>query len=217
MRRGFTLIELLVVIAIIAILAAILFPVFAKAREKARQASCLSNCRQLGTALLAYAQDYDEVLPNDWLISGVVVVGGANNWRYQLYPYIRNWQVFRCPSGQAAYADFSAPTAQLCVNYGINGSVFTWSGRALGDIKSPAQVFFLGDSVHWFGGQYWMAFAGNASDWYFDCSPTGTSQSYATDYHSRHNGGSNLNFCDGHAKWMKNTDIVGQWATLAGP
>ncbi|MEN6404264.1 MAG: prepilin-type N-terminal cleavage/methylation domain-containing protein, partial [Armatimonadia bacterium] len=63
MKRGFTLIELLVVIAIIAILAAILFPVFAKAREKARQTSCLNNCKQLGTAIVQYCQDYDERMP----------------------------------------------------------------------------------------------------------------------------------------------------------
>ena len=78
-RRGFTLIELLVVIAIIAILAAILFPVFAKAREKARQASCLSNVKQMCLALMQYAQDYDETLPQGQEVSwsGVAVPGSG--------------------------------------------------------------------------------------------------------------------------------------------
>ncbi len=94
-RRGFTLIELLVVIAIIAILAAILFPVFARAREKARQASCQSNEKQLALGTLMYAQDYDERLPMRW-------VQFADGSRYyipeMIYPYIKNTQLFECPS-----------------------------------------------------------------------------------------------------------------------
>src|SRR5687767_3583983 len=94
-RRGFTLIELLVVIAIIAILAAILFPVFARAREKARQARCLSNCKQLGLAVMQCAQDHDEALPMRVLsISNV----GALSWRGVMQPYIKSWDVLVCPS-----------------------------------------------------------------------------------------------------------------------
>src|ERR1700743_3800079 len=88
---GFTLIELLVVIAIIAILAAILFPVFAKAREKARQTACLSNCKQMSLGIQQYTQDYDETLP--WAQQAV---GGA--WNLLIYPYVKNDQVFQCPS-----------------------------------------------------------------------------------------------------------------------
>lgn len=109
-RYGFTLIELLVVIAIIAILAAILFPVFATARDKARQSACLSNCKQIGTAILQYTQDYDEVLPiatsqtaNAALITaaGVGPVYNQQNhfgWVECTYPYIKATKVFICPS-----------------------------------------------------------------------------------------------------------------------
>ncbi|MGD9497689.1 MAG: DUF1559 domain-containing protein, partial [Armatimonadota bacterium] len=97
-RRGFTLIELLVVIAIIAILAAILFPVFARAREKARQASCTSNLKQIGTAMMMYTQDYDEVLPD-------CLMGRDTNdptryfaWTAVIMPYVKNNQLFECPS-----------------------------------------------------------------------------------------------------------------------
>ena len=90
-RRGFTLIELLVVIAIIAILAAILFPVFAKAREKARGSSCQSNCKQIGLGLLQYMQDYDEILCDR---GG----GGVPGWQHWLQPYIKANDVFNCPS-----------------------------------------------------------------------------------------------------------------------
>src|SRR5437588_7782155 len=94
-RKGFTLIELLVVIAIIAILAAILFPVFAQAREKARSASCLSNIKQVTLAWQMYLQDYDEVMVPHWAADTAY---GSLNWPKLTEPYIKNWQVYRCPS-----------------------------------------------------------------------------------------------------------------------
>src|SRR5713226_8900708 len=94
---GFTLIELLVVIAIIAILAAILFPVFAQARAKARQTACLSNMKQLGLAIMQYTQDYDEVYPpSQWGVNPPVVV----SWPTMVYPYVKNAGVFVCPDGE---------------------------------------------------------------------------------------------------------------------
>jgi prepilin-type N-terminal cleavage/methylation domain-containing protein/prepilin-type processing-associated H-X9-DG protein len=101
-RRGFTLIELLVVIAIIAILAAILFPVFAQAREKARQASCLSNMKQQGLAVLMYAQDYDETLPPWWVPNPIPTKpanwGSIYYWYVNILPYVKSRDIFRCPS-----------------------------------------------------------------------------------------------------------------------
>src|SRR5215469_5171253 len=104
-RSGFTLIELLVVIAIIAILAAILFPVFAQAREKARSAACLSNLKQIGTATTMYAQDYDETFPVwGWNLEQTgarpdgTLYTGKVIWPILYMPYIKNVQVFSCPS-----------------------------------------------------------------------------------------------------------------------
>jgi len=116
MRRGFTLIELLVVIAIIAILAAILFPVFARAREKARQSSCLSNVKQIALGMLQYAQDYDERL-----VLAAMYYASPNyyTWMYLLQPYVKNIQVFTCPSASAT---------------GWDGTPTPHNGRAMGCI-----------------------------------------------------------------------------------
>jgi len=153
-RSAFTLIELLVVIAIIAILAAILFPVFAQAREKARQAACLSNTRQLALGVMQYAQDYDETLP----------VAGVNaqlrgRWQGQIYPYVKNADVFTCPN--AASNRWVPPAAgQLGTNdrggYGWNFALFADGtgqpntnvapGFALGSIAKPAETIIIGDT-----------------------------------------------------------------------
>ena len=90
-KRGFTLIELLVVIAIIAILAAILFPVFAQAREKARSAACSSNVKQIITANIMYSQDWDEGI-------NLYFLGWDKMWWHRLQPYIKNWDLFICPT-----------------------------------------------------------------------------------------------------------------------
>jgi prepilin-type N-terminal cleavage/methylation domain-containing protein len=95
-RSGFTLIELLVVIAIIAILAAILFPVFARAREKARQASCQSNEKQMALGIIMYASDYDGCFPMNW--NGPGGCADGYDWMEVTQPYTKNWQIFMCPS-----------------------------------------------------------------------------------------------------------------------
>src|SRR5262247_1312169 len=102
-RFAFTLIELLVVIAIIAILAAILFPVFAQAREKARQASCLSNINQLVKSAMMYKDDYDGYYPQLHISCGPNSAQISNGceiryWHILLHPYVKNWSVYRCPS-----------------------------------------------------------------------------------------------------------------------
>jgi prepilin-type N-terminal cleavage/methylation domain-containing protein len=112
-RPGFTLIELLVVIAIIAILAAILFPVFAQAREKARQTSCVSNAKQLGLAFYQYSQDYDERFCPSRFTTPIGVCEGANQinpWSMSIQPYVKNLAVFTCPSDVAPGTSCNAVT-----------------------------------------------------------------------------------------------------------
>lgn len=128
---GFTLIELLVVIAIIAILASILFPVFAQAREKARQTGCLSNQKQYGTAMMMYAQDYDESLTPVWTVPGEEWFGAGPNWQTQpdlamqtwvkkLDPYVKNLRMSKCPSTSDQYGIYSTYHAWINVQYWLD-------------------------------------------------------------------------------------------------
>jgi prepilin-type N-terminal cleavage/methylation domain-containing protein len=163
-RTGFTLIELLVVIAIIAILAAILFPVFAQAREKARQASCLSNCKQIGLASNMYIQDYDEKFPgHDWQ-KGMGIWGlpdgrnykGHLGWSLQFYPYLKNLNVLLCPSDPTPKANYSDngkanPYANewgkpLPSSYGENGDIYLREPPLpLASITYPADTYWIAD------------------------------------------------------------------------
>ena len=186
-RNGFTLIELLVVIAIIAILAAILFPVFAKAREKARQSSCLSNFKQIGLAIMQYAQDYDERMVNEWYDAAAPFpwewcnTGDYTNYQDYITPYIKNTQIFVCPSTQR--------TAEACTAYN------TWlhGGKTIGQVQYPANFVVLVESS-W----EWMQ-----SNMTMECTavPAGRIE-------SRHNDGFNVAYMDGHAKWTKRSQMT---------
>jgi len=190
MRRGFTLIELLVVIAIIAILAAILFPVFARAREKARQTSCLSNLKQLGLASNMYAQDYDETL-HDYATRAPTWV--YYRWEPLVYPYLNNLQITTCPSlGRNAVS--GTPTQGYIGGYGYN--YYYLSNQSLGNIESPAQtVMFcdVGRQDSTTSGDYLSAHVNPPHE------PT---YAYITRPDFRHNDQANVAFVDGHAKSM---------------
>jgi prepilin-type N-terminal cleavage/methylation domain-containing protein/prepilin-type processing-associated H-X9-DG protein len=197
MRRGFTLIELLVVIAIIAILASILFPVFARAREKARQTSCLSNVKQLTLGANMYAQDYDELLPrgahdfsddSNW-------GAGDMSWRTMVLPYVKNVQIFQCPSKRmSSMYDGSLLDGGLNAGYGINYAHYTSgtnpSGKSLGEADDASAVILLLEST---GPVY-------VSDGDPSLHPGWVRTDEAA---TRHNGGENCGFIDGHAKWLK--------------
>jgi len=138
-RHAFTLIELLVVIAIIAILAAILFPVFAQAREKARAASCLSNLKQIGLGALMYAQDYDEIFVGSYSYPNTWGECPRFTWMDMIYPYVKNQQLFACPSNNRIFAHDGtrlncAPIASM---YG------TALGQELGTSVRPWRVGYL--------------------------------------------------------------------------
>jgi len=142
-RNAFTLIELLVVIAIIAILAAILFPVFARAREMARRTSCASNLKQLGFGILQYTQDYDETLPpfsHGYGYAGFRGYDGADGarWGDMIYPYVKSTQVYDCPSGQNRMVPHPAPAA--------GGPYFDISSYSYGYISPSQDTGFDGTS-----------------------------------------------------------------------
>ena len=202
---GFTLIELLVVIAIIAILAAILFPVFARARENARRSSCQSNLKQIGLGFLQYAQDYDERMPrhgNDPTAS--FTPNNALSYNTSVQPYLKSFQLFACPSAGINAAnppDISATTGIPNDNsYLVSGVVIAHSTSVtsthLGQIVAPSSVILMHE------------FADRARYSYVRPKlQTNTSNTYqnifSTTYNNLHFDGGNLLFCDGHVKWRK--------------
>jgi len=215
-KRAFTLIELLVVIAIIAILAAILFPVFARARENARRASCQSNEKQIALGILMYTQDYDEKLPLMMTRDGVSGSFVANDPRYVgwsevVQPYLKSLQIYQCPS------DSKSPTAAGdngygYTDYGMNlfctpSACETYStGVALATFDSPALTVMLFE----LGSGYAANGYSGCSD--YNCTSGGNSAgqlAYAYSSTSNnengeiHLGGENVAFADGHVKWMK--------------
>ncbi len=198
-RGAFTLIELLVVIAIIAILAAILFPVFAKAREKARQSSCGSNCKQLGLAMLQYAQDYDETC-----VPAAMYYATPNyyTWPYLIDPYCKNSQLQTCPSDKASgYTGIVNATQQQ--GYGLHRRL---SGIALAKMTTPASLVFVADAGRLLNG------TGNV---YYLCDESVDQSDNAVPPVALHNQGANFCFADGHAKWLAKT-TYSSWDPAVG-
>jgi len=224
-RQGFTLIELLVVIAIIAILAAILFPVFARAREKARQTSCLANIKQIGLGCLMYAADYDSCFPQNWLGQcGNAPTTGGYDWQETTQPYTKNWQLYICPSAdvpgpqspEGLFLHTCKPTNNRSVGCRHGGYALN-CGR--NDAAWPDQQYGYGPG----GNSRWRSkketTIGNPAsvimitESNFGCIMLCGSwhagywnpwqATPVNNVRSQHNEGANNCFTDGHGKWLK--------------
>lgn len=207
-QRAFTLIELLVVIAIIAILAAILFPVFARARENARRASCQSNLKQVALGIFQYTQDYDEKYPLMIGGSGSFApnTAGYSPWGETVQPYLKSTQLYQCPSetnppvasgNDYGYMDYGMNTFQ-------NTSGGTYSGFSVAAVEYPSlsvMVFELGNGYAangYSGCNDWNCTADVSGDLANLASSTSTNENAKI-----HLDGANYAFADGHVKWFK--------------
>ncbi|MDF2441045.1 MAG: hypothetical protein JWN98_2029 [Abditibacteriota bacterium] len=219
-RSAFTLIELLVVIAIIAILAAILFPVFAQARERARTISCMSNCKQIGTAMLMYAQDYDEGLPT-WTTRYAHTSYGPQTaetpdsfWDAKLLPYVKSGStptgvvggrpvsggVWQCPSSELSSTQRSYGLSMGVIYDSNPNSPLTYIYPKLTNVAYPTETIYMGD-----GGSHGrlgrpQEFQGYA-DKYVNKIP------HTREAPFRHQEGANYLFMDGHAKNLKAKEV----------
>lgn len=225
-KKAFTLIELLVVISIIALLAAILFPVFQRARESARRSSCQSNQKQIGIGIMQYVQDYDDRVP-------LVSVAGPPNaatpwdtsmgpygWADSLQPYLQSVQIYECPSDKYPHQKVSAPNAASYTDYFYNSQMCESAptllnrGKHLAQLTTASNTILLGEwtgapygysRLNWPGGN--LAYVGlNHTQWIpFVGTSTTLTEIGPVNYSNcqRHFEGSNYLFADGHVKWIQ--------------
>jgi len=235
MKNGFTLIELLVVIAIIAILAAILFPVFATAREKARQSACASNEKQLGLAFMMYSQDYDENLPcgSDYTSSnpGPVYYG----WAGQLYPYVKSTDVFHCPDDPTTVGtpNITTPAGAMeyVLSYAYNTDIPFSHAMTVAHLTAPASTVLLmevsgqeadlttpneNQSISANGWNSWFGSVISGGVGVYETGYMGTGSNHQTGSNSDagyaaptgwHSGLSNFILADGHVKSLHGTAV----------
>ena len=238
---GFTLIELLVVIAIISILAAILFPVFATAREKARQTSCASNVKQIALAMIQYANDYDDVYPA--IVHNTSPDSGAHyyqtiGWAMQTYPYLKSYQVYACPDDTIVRnlnvtqltVSYSMPdnlnggTYYTSGNFSLNSGMagwmtadqYAWRAHMAVDVQMPATTIMI---VEIYSANNSFGCNWNGCDYVaapstkFPCAAsTQNAQDSSTKGIPAHTNGWNYGFVDGHVKWLQPQQTLGPTA-----
>ena len=195
-KHGFTLIELLVVIAIIAILAAILFPVFARARENARKSSCQSSLKQLGMAAMQYVQDYDECYHFAYVMNPQV------RFPELLQPYLKNMEVFVCPSDPDVWVPVTGMRLSYICNYSLHppGDSTTPTPIRMAQVERPSETISLAENAD-------GATSNREPDCQYHWGTTGSQVSSGFNLWARvglmrHVEGANYVFADGHVKWM---------------
>ncbi len=204
-RIGFTLIELLVVIAIIAILAAILFPVFAQARESARQTTCLSNNKQVGLCVAMYIQDYDQTFPAQSKDGVLTVAAGAKtpvqNYYDELQPYCKNQNIWYCPSDQPNTGE-KLGLQPPAMGYHMNGNLITAGGLAEAAVAAPSNCLLMRESGAGFVYKeaYLRPYSKGCDDTFQGSNNTVW---YSGGKAGPHKNGYNMLVADTHAKWFR--------------